>query len=43
MFLDPVEVANLGCKPKLGKIVPQIWLVDWNVVPGSGTCCTCMV
>jgi len=33
-----LEALNSGCKPKLdinGKLVPQIWLVNWNVVPGS--------
>jgi len=36
-----VEAPNPGCIPKLDincKIVPQIWLVDWNVDPGTCHC-----
>jgi len=33
-----VEAPNPGCEPRLGcKLVPQIRLVDWNVIPE--TCC----
>jgi len=38
MISTDVEAPKTACKPKLVinfKLVPQIWLVDWNVVPGS--------
>jgi len=34
------EAQNPDCKPKFDincKLVPQIWLVDWNVIPKSTT------
>jgi len=33
-----VVKPNLGCKPNLDincKLVLQIWLAEWNIVPGS--------
>jgi len=32
------EAPRPGCKPKLEvncELIPQIWLVDWSVLPGS--------
>jgi len=33
-----VEESNAGCKPNFDitvNFVPQVWLNDWNIVPGS--------
>jgi len=44
-MMKHLDAPNPGCTPKHDINCPQIWLVDWNLVPVStktfpGTCCT---